>query len=98
MEEYFDRVLLLNVRVIAAMAGLAFLLALLFSPKYGLVIRAAAKRRMRLDFDTTMITVHLFHHERTVEKSLSGGLVERSGELLTLTERGREKARAVIER
>jgi len=108
----------------AAMTGLSFLLAFLFSPKRGLVIRAAAKRRMRRDFDATMLTVHLAHHERTpgmeaecrvdhltdhidwteataratVEKALAGGLVERNGEILSLTERGRVKARAVIER
>lgn len=108
----------------AAMTGLAFLLALLFSPKRGLVVRAAARHRMRRDFDLMMLTVHLLHHEKTpgmeaecrtdhltghinwteevaletVEKAVSGGLVQRQGELLRLTEKGREKARSVIER
>lgn len=108
----------------ATMTGFSFLLALLFSPKHGLVIRAALKRRMRRDFDTTMLVVHLLNHEGTaeskeecrqdhltdhvnwtevvahaaVEKALSVGLIKRSGELLCLTERGRNKARSVIER
>ncbi|HEY9593883.1 MAG TPA: metal ABC transporter permease, partial [Spirochaetia bacterium] len=107
----------------ATMTGLAFLLAFLFAPKRGMLVRAFVRRRMRRELDVTMLVVHLLHHEETpgaetecmaghltehidwkeetarvvVEKAVAAGLIERHGDILSLKERGRDRARATIE-
>jgi manganese/zinc/iron transport system permease protein len=47
----------------AAMAGMAFLAALLFAPERGLVAGARRKAGQRVEFAGLMLTIHLLHHE-----------------------------------
>jgi manganese/zinc/iron transport system permease protein len=47
----------------AAMAGAAFLLALLFAPDRGVVAGMRRRARQRLDFARLMLTIHLLNHE-----------------------------------
>ena len=49
----------------AAMAGLAFLLAFLFAPERGLLAQALRRRRQRWEFAQLMLAVHLLHHEHS---------------------------------
>jgi manganese/zinc/iron transport system permease protein len=47
----------------AAMTGLAFLLAWLLAPSRGLVAAARRRARQRLEFAQTMLAIHLANHE-----------------------------------
>lgn len=47
----------------ATMTGVSFLLALLFSPRRGLLTRWNRARRQKWEFAMKMLTVHLLHHE-----------------------------------
>ncbi len=47
----------------AVMAGMTFLLALLFAPARGIVAGIRIRRRQRLEFAGLMLTIHLLHHE-----------------------------------
>jgi manganese/zinc/iron transport system permease protein len=45
------------------MTGLLFGLTFLFAPSRGLVAIVSRRRRQRLEFAQTMLTVHLYNHE-----------------------------------
>lgn len=47
----------------ATMLGVQFALVYLFAPQRGLVSMAWKRKRQKLDFAGTMLTVHLFNHE-----------------------------------
>lgn len=47
----------------AAMAGIVFLLALLFSPERGVVAGGRRRARQRMEFAGLMLTLHLLNHE-----------------------------------
>ncbi|CAN5534363.1 metal ABC transporter permease [soil metagenome] len=49
----------------ASAAGVAFLLAFLFAPEYGLVSRMRRRSDQRARLTVQMLTVHLLHHEQT---------------------------------
>jgi len=49
----------------ATMAGVCFLLAVLFAPQHGVVAQASRRSRQRRQFATEMLVVHLAHHEGT---------------------------------
>lgn len=48
---------------IAATTGIVFLLVYLLSPKNGFILRQFEKRKLKLQFLTKMLTVHLLHHQ-----------------------------------
>lgn len=48
---------------IAGMCGMFFLLAFLFSPARGLVVKYNRRRDQKVDFAVTMLTVHIMHHQ-----------------------------------
>lgn len=48
----------------ATMSGVLFALAMLFSPRRGLVAAARLRRSQRLEFAVTMLAAHLLNHER----------------------------------
>lgn len=47
----------------ATMAGVIFLLALLFAPQHGVVAHAVRRARQRWEFAQTMLAIHLLNHE-----------------------------------
>lgn len=51
----------------AAVAGVVFVLVLLFAPQRGLVALASRRRRQRTEFAGVMLAIHLLHHEDTPE-------------------------------
>ena len=51
----------------ASVAGIVFVLALLFAPARGLVPVAVRRRRQQLSFAGVMLAIHLFQHEGTPE-------------------------------
>ncbi|MGH7444404.1 MAG: metal ABC transporter permease, partial [Longimicrobiales bacterium] len=51
----------------AAVAGLVFVLVLLFAPARGLVALALRRRHQRTEFAGVMLTIHLLQHEGTPE-------------------------------
>jgi len=53
----------------AAMAGLIFLLALLFAPARGVAAQVLRRRRQRWDFAQLMLAIHLVHHAHTATAS-----------------------------
>ncbi len=64
---------------VAVLMGCFFLLALIASPRYGLITRFRRRLRHRRDFFDTMLTIHLLQHEGTsaeLEESRVAGLHE----------------------
>jgi manganese/zinc/iron transport system permease protein len=49
----------------ACMAGLFFVLALLFAPRHGIIAQEAGRRARRLDHDCQALVAHLFTHQGT---------------------------------
>ncbi|RMG47202.1 MAG: metal ABC transporter permease [Acidobacteria bacterium] len=61
----------LDVSIAGSMAvcsGLAFAAAFVGAPRSGLVVRLVRRRRLRIEFATTMLLVHLLHHEDTARE------------------------------
>lgn len=52
---------------IASMLGLIFGLVFILAPRRGLAFIALRRRRQRIDFAGTMLTIHLLHHEDLAE-------------------------------
>ena len=76
----------------AAMTGIFFLLAYLFSPKDGLVKRKAEQKNLKIDFAVKMLIVHLLHHQGE-ENMISECREEHLCEHINWTEK---KAHAVV--
>ncbi|MBL7056056.1 metal ABC transporter permease [Candidatus Woesearchaeota archaeon] len=55
---------------IAMMAGLFFILALLFSPQNGLIAQALSNKKKKVTFASHMLLVHLLDHEGKKEESM----------------------------
>lgn len=53
----------------ATAVGVAFGLAFAFAPERGLVAQARRRKRQRWAFASTMLAVHLLHHEHTPEEA-----------------------------
>jgi len=76
----------------AAMTGVFFALALLFSPHQGLIAQGVRRRQQKLDHDCVTLVVHLHTHEDTP-------VMARENTAQALTEHlqwGPKRARAVI--
>jgi manganese/zinc/iron transport system permease protein len=52
----------------ATIAGVCFVLALLFAPQHGLLAKSLRRVRQRWQFATEMLVVHLAHHEGTPDQ------------------------------
>ncbi len=52
----------------ASAQGLVFLLIYLLAPGRGLLAQLRRRTRLRLDFASTMLTIHIVHHEGTAEE------------------------------
>jgi len=66
----------------ALVAGVVFILALLLSPRRGVVAALRRRARQRLDFAGRLLTIHLLHHEggiREVEENRMDHLAEHLG-------------------
>lgn len=122
----FQAARLFDVSIAGAMAsaaGLAFLIAWLASPRYGVLAGRRRRIRQKWEFAEKMLAIHLFNHEglpeadvehrighleehlswerdfarRVVRRAQSNGLVRQtSGDMLTLTPKGREAASGAI--
>src|SRR5205085_663235 len=62
---------------VAMTMGAFFAIALVASPRHGLITQVARRMRQRREFFDTLLTIHLMHHEGTAaedEESRLGGL------------------------
>lgn len=76
------RALQLNIAgMMAAMAGLCFLLALAFAPRQGLLARALEASQRRRRFAVDMLVVHLLRHEGTPREAEECTVDHLTGEL-----------------
>lgn len=65
----------------ATIAGLVFLLALVFAPERGLLSRAVVSRRRKARFAVEMLVVHLSRHEDTEHEATENSPEHLTGEL-----------------
>lgn len=66
---------------ITSVAGILFLLTMVFSPSQGIVARAIQLRRQRLYFATENLVIHLLQHENTIVAESESRIEHLSSEL-----------------